>query len=129
MIFIVSLLIVYYCGKSNGYVWMYKCGYGGNFFMFLVGGIAGSGCVFCVSKLIGHSPKFVTTISKGTILILGFNLHLIPLFRTIPCCSFADYFFAAIIVAIFYPIIMMAEKYFPLILGKYRAANNDKESR
>ena len=119
-IFIVSLLLVYVSGQCNGCVWMYICGYGSNFLWFLVGGMAGTSFIFALSKLLGHTHGYITTISRGTILILGFHMHLIALARHFFHCSIVDFIFAAIIVAIFVPVIMMAEKYFPLVLGKYR---------
>jgi hypothetical protein len=57
------------------------------------------------------------------ILILGFHGLLISLFRKFFQVSIADFGLAALIVAVFVPIIMLAEKYFPLILGKYRISS------
>ena len=123
LVFLTGAFVVYICGHFNDYVWMYHCGYGNNFFWFLTGGIAGSCCIFALSKMLNYTPAFILTVSKGTILILGFHGYLISLFRGFFHMSIADFVFAALIVAVFIPIIMMAEKYFPLILGKYRISN------
>ena len=123
LVFILGLSMVYVCGHFNDYVWMYCCGYGGNIFLFLIGGIAGTCSIFALSKLICHTPLFILTVSKGTILILGFHGLLISLFRKFFQVSIADFGLAALIVAVFVPIIMLAEKYFPLILGKYRISS------
>lgn len=123
IIFAISLSIVYICGKYNGYVYMYICGYGGDIFIFLTGGIAGSIAVFAVSKLFHTCPAFIMTISKGTIIILGFHIRIIPFIRRVaPDTTLWDYAFAALIVIAFVPLIIISEKYFPLILGKYRAS-------
>lgn len=118
--FFIGISAVYACGHFNNYVWMYICGYGGNFFWFLIGGVAGSCCVFIMSKLLGHTPIATIIVSKGTILILGFHMYVIDFFRSFFYVSIADFAFAALIIVFFVPIIMVAEKYFPLLLGKYR---------
>ena len=123
-IVLVCLLLVYVCGRNNDFVWMVICGYGGNFLWFITGGIAGICCIFAVSKLLGHTTKYSTIISKGTILILGFHMHFISLLRCYFKNTIADFGFAAIIVFLFVPLILGAEKYFPLILGKYRINNS-----
>ena len=117
-----SILFVYLSGMNNDYVLMYKCGYGGNMFWFLLGGIAGSYCIFALSKLICVVPKSVKIISSGTILILAFHFYLIDGIREIYKESYMDYLFAAAIIILFIPIIIIAEKHFPLIIGKYRAS-------
>ena len=115
-----SIVFMYLSANYNGYVWMYICGYGGNMLWFLIGGIAGSTCIFVFSKMLGRTPTFVKQISKGTILILGFHIYIIPLFRSFYQNPIWDFLSAFIIVLLFIPIIVFAEKHFPLILGKYR---------
>lgn len=123
LVFLAGASAVYLSGHFNDYVWMYHCGYGNNFFWFLTGGMAGMCSIFAMSKILNHTPAFILTVSKGTILILGFHGHLIALFRKFFCIPIADFAIAALIVAVFVPIIMVIEKHFPLILGKYRISS------
>ena len=120
VVFIVSLFLIFICGYYNDYVWMWRCGYGGNFVLFLIGGASGTCCIYALSKILGNSPHFVTTISRGTILILGFHMVLIELIRRLFQTSLMDFGFAFVIVICFIPVIMLIERFFPLILGKYR---------
>lgn len=117
----ISLALLYLSGKCNDYVLMHKCGYGGNLLWFLMGGIAGSCFVFALSKLLRITSKSINIISIGTIIILGFHFYFINWIREILSESYLDYAFAAIILMLFIPIILLAEKYFPLIIGKYRS--------
>ena len=76
--------------------------------------------VFCFSKLQGHASKYVVIISRGTIIILGFQKIVIALVRVFFPASYADIVFAVIIVILFIPLILWTERYFPLMAGKYR---------
>lgn len=119
--FVICLFVVYICGTHNDYVWMYKGAYGDNMLLFLIGGIAGSAAIFCIAKSIGSSPNAVITISKGTIIILGFNKHFISLFQyLVQLPPIIDYISALLILILFIPIITIMEKKFPIILGKSR---------
>ena len=100
---------------------MYKGAYGDNMILFLIGGIAGSAAIFCIAKSIGFCPNVIITISKGTIIILGFNKHFISLFQyLIQIPNILDYISALLILILFVPIIKVMEKRFPIILGKNR---------
>lgn len=120
--FIICALLVLICGRLNGYVWIYRCGYGNNFLVYLIGIIAGSVCVYVVSKyLSGSNPNWMVIISKGTIIIMGFHPHLVMLIRKVfkeP--SGLDIVWACLIVIAFIPVIMFAEKHFSIVLGKHR---------
>ena len=122
--FAYGLLFVWISDLNNNYVAMYRCDYGGHLLWFLVGGIAGSMMIFAVSKLLGHAFKPVTIISRGTIIILGFHKLFIDLVRVFFSESYFDIFLAAVIVLIFIPLITKAERYFPLLVGKYRINKN-----
>ena len=121
LLFSLSIAIVFLCGKYNEPVKMYICGYGSNIFYFIVGGISGTAAVFSISKLLGSCPKYMITISTGTILILGFHWDIIGVVRLFfPDPSLLDFFLAALIVCVFLPFISFFEIYFPLIIGKLR---------
>lgn len=117
-----ATIAIYMCGKFNGLVLMYVNGYGANFSLFLLGGIAGITLTFVISKWIGrYDSRVIKLLSKGTMLILGYHMILKGFMRAIfPNVSWLDFLLAFIILLLFIPIISRAERYFPIILGKYR---------
>lgn len=121
LVFLICLLVVAVCCRFNGYVAMYRCYYGENMFLFLTGGIAGSIMVFSFAKLLGKVQKAVLVVSRGTIIVLGFHKHFIILVRYFfPFASYMDIVFATLIVVLFVPLIIITEKHFTLMAGKYR---------
>lgn len=118
--FVCGLLVVALCCTYNGYVGMYSCNYGGNIFLFLIGGVAGTVMIWGLSVLFGCAPMVVTIISRGTIIILGLQKILIDLVWAFVAPSVWDVVFAALILLLFIPFIIATEQYFPLMAGKYR---------
>ena len=106
---------------------MYDATYGKNILLFFIGGIAGTCAVFVISFFVkSYKPIAVVTISKGTIIILGFHQLLIRLFDRLPAIFhsvFFEYVVALLILLTFIPIIRLTEKYFPVLLG-YRASKH-----
>ena len=124
IVLVACLAIVILCGKYNSLVKMYINGYDDNIILFFLGGYAGTIMIFIISKWLNRF-KFngVITISKGTILILGFHMYfLIHLVRKISAeASYMDIVWSLVVVILFIPIILFTEKYIPLLMGKYRA--------
>ena len=118
--FVCGLLLVALCCSYNGYVGMFRCDYGENIFLFLVGGVAGTVMIWALSVLFGCAPKAIAIISRGTIIILGLHKILIDLVWVFAAPSVMDVVFAALILLLFIPFIIATEKYFPLMAGKYR---------
>ena len=118
--FVCGLLLVNLCYMYNGYVGMFRCDYGGNIILFLLGGIAGTVMIWALSVLFGCAPKIVVIISRGTIIILGLHKILIDLVWAFVTPSVLDVVFAALILLLFIPFIIATETYFPLMAGKYR---------
>ena len=124
---IACALIVLYCGHNRSVVCLYICRYGDNIILFLLGGLAGSACVYIISKIIAQvsSAKvqsFCSLISQGTILILGFHMLIEDELKILGYTSFFESCaFSILIVLLFVPIIMLCKKYAPVIMGKYRA--------
>lgn len=119
---IVCMAIVFLCGKYNGFVWMFCNEYGRSFALYILGGVAGTISIMTVSKrLSAIKSEIVRTISRGTILILGFHLYLIfaakHLFRSNPL---TDCLSAFLITLTFVPLIGLCERHFPRIIGKNR---------
>lgn len=122
-----SIITVYLIGRFNGAPWMYDATYGKNIILFFVGGIAGSSAVYIISYLFkDYKLSAIVTLSKGTIIILGFHQLLIRAFDRLPAAFhslIAEYVAALFILLTFIPIIQLSEKYFPVLLG-YRAGKH-----
>lgn len=114
-----SGLIVYYCGEYNEVVWMYKCGYGDNILLFLMGGMSGTTMIFSLVKLFVRPSYSMETIARGNILILGFHGRLINFFSktTSNLPLYIDYVSAFIIMVLFIPAILFCERFFPWLIG------------
>ncbi len=119
---VLSLIVVYLCGYRHKYVLLFKCIYGESLLQCIVGGLAGTALVFFVSKLLDRLHwRIITDISLGTIIILGFHEHFINLLKSLDHQkSIVDSLLAVMIVLAFVPLIRLCERYFPIILGKYR---------
>ncbi len=125
-------ILVWVSGHFNSVVWMNLCGYGDHLMLFLLGGVAGTVFVWSLAKLLslcsGSScPSFVDTISRGTILILGFHLYLVEgVSNWVQQRTLMDGVFAVCIVLAFVPIIRLCERFFPLLLGQSRIKRNQR---
>ena len=117
---LVSIILVWVCGHFNGDVWMYRNGYGNYFSLYLIGTIAGTTHIYILCKHLPARLEFIaTTISKGNILILGFQMVFIYICRQyFPDKSLLDTLFSLLILLLFIPIIIFAEHYLPYLLGK-----------
>lgn len=122
IIAIVAILCISFCGSRNSIVMMYVNSYGDNYVLFLLGGTAGTILIYIISKWLKRfDASIIRTLSKGSILILGFHMTFKSYSRVLfPTPSWLDPILAFVILLIFIPIILLAEQYFPIILGKYR---------
>lgn len=115
------------CGIFNSPVWMYRCLYGDSMTLFILGSISGTIMVFAFSKLFLDIPcKIIQTISDGSIIILAFHMYFVFIGLHYPI-GYGYYPEAALIMALFIPIIRLCQQYFPILLG-YRGVNNLKQS-
>ena len=101
---------------------MYLNGFGSNYILFITGGISGTVLIYIASKWLSYyKSKYVTTLSTGSIIILGFHVIIINYARSVLIIpSWKDYIMALIIMVIFIPTIILTEKYAPILIGKYR---------
>jgi len=123
ILLLTGAILVYMCGRYNGYVWMYLCGYGHSFLLYVIGAMAGLLVLFVVSVWLGRLPyrQMVLTLSKGSILIIG--LHIIIVRRLTELSDRLwgeDLLLSVVILFCFVPIIRLVEIFFPILLGRYR---------
>lgn len=120
-----TIITIYFCGKTNGEVWVYNNDYGRSFILFIIGSISGTILLYAISVMMEKRfSSTIQTLSVGNIITLGFHPIIIALIG--PQGGFIDYATSFIILLSFYPITLLAQKYFPYILGaKY--INNKNE--
>lgn len=117
----VSLALIWCCGTYNDPVWMYLCGYGSNYLLYIVGGVAGTVVLYVLSLWMAKLPyrNMVTSLSKGSILVIGLHIILVKRLMMLPARSCEeDLFFSILIMLCFIPIIRMTELFFPVLLGR-----------
>lgn len=127
--FLVSILGLISCfilSNINGLVDVDYMSFGKNLGLFYITAISGSIFVLSFSKVIEGSSSVIRVISDGTLLIVGFNLWLIILIKhsikfIVPGLSITPIIGFAItltIIILFYFLILLVKKYFPIIIGK-----------
>ena len=127
VLFLVSVMGVYLCGNYNGYVWMYLNDYGNNYALYIIGGMAGTGMLYIISMWLSRLSyrAMVQTLSKGSLLVIGLHIIIVRRLTELPDRIWGeDLAYSIIILLAFVPIIRVAEKYFPIILGQYRISAN-----
>ncbi len=124
LILSVLLGIVFLSGYYNGVPMLYRNHFGENYFLYYVGGIAGTLLALIIAIKIKINNKILLTLSGGTIVILGFHSYAIRLisyvdthYLDISNTGFIAYIWSVLIVVSFYPVIVVCSKYFPFILG------------
>ena len=118
---VLSISLVFLCGKYNDYVWMYLCEYGNNYSLYIVGGMAGTTMLYVASLWLSRLPykDMMMTLSKGSILIIGLHIVIVRRLTELPDRIWIeDFVFSVLILFAFIPIIRFARLYFPIILGK-----------
>lgn len=121
---VIGLILTYIVYCFNGAVDTNKCQVGNFLLLYYVGGILGtlSICLFskCKTMLIGGVHVF----ASGTLLIIGLNLWMIVfikkvfmLFQNASGEGVQGFLIAIVCMAVFYPLILLAKRFFPMILG------------
>lgn len=123
LLFMTFVCLVFLCGNWNGYVWMYLNGFGNNYALYIIGGMAGTGMLYVISMWLSRLPyrEMVQTISKGSILIIGLHIIIVRRFSELPdrmCLE--DFILSLLILLMFVPIIRFAEIFFPILLGRHK---------
>lgn len=111
-----AIIIICFCGKTNGEVWVYNNDYGRSYILFLIGSMCGTILLYTISVMMENRfSSIIQTLSIGNIITLGF--HPIIIAQIGPQDGFIAYATSFIILFSFYPITLLAKKYFPYILG------------
>ena len=120
---VVAVALIYLCGRYNGEVWMYLCGFGHYYGLYILGGVAGTLMLYVLSLWLGrlwHSDM-MTTLAQGSILIIGLHIIIVRRLTLLPERFWAeDLIFSVVIMMAFVPIIKLADNFFPVLLGKYK---------
>lgn len=117
---IVAIMLIFFCGNYNGYVWMYKNGFGNNYALYLLGGMAGTLMLYVVSLWLSRLPyrNMVQTLSKGSILIIGLHIVIVRRLADLPDRMWEeDFVYTLLILLAFVPIVRLAELFCPILLG------------
>ena len=120
---VVAVTLVWFCGQYNGYVWMYLCDYGNYYILYIIGGMAGTLLLYVFSLWLNRLPyrSMVTTLSQGSILIIGFHIVIVRRLAELPNRLWLeDLLFSLLILISFIPIILLTDRFFPLLLGHYK---------
>ena len=123
VLLIVAVALVYLCGEYNGYVWMYKNGFGDNFALYILGGMAGAMMLYVISLWLSRLPyrQMVLTLSKGSILIIGLHIIIVRRLTELPDRLWGEDLLLSILILFSYvPIIRLAELFFPVLLGRQK---------
>lgn len=116
-----SVAFVILCGNFNGYVWMYLNGFGNNYILYIIGGMAGTTMLYVISLWLSRLPyrTMVHTLSKGSILIIGLHIIIVRRLLELPNMVWGeDMIYSILLLFSFVPIINLAERFFPIILGR-----------
>lgn len=118
---VMAVMGVVACGHWNGYVWMYLCSYGENFLLYVAGALAGTLMLYVaglwLSRLLGRG--IVTTLSKGSILVIGLHVIIVRRLTDLPDRMWGEDLIASVLILLaFVPVIGLAERYFPMLLGR-----------
>ena len=128
--------ILMYLNIYNGRVDMNSSCFGNNIFIFYINGLIGSFIIIAISIIfpIRKLDYFCTKISKGGLLVIGFNLMFVMIFQniyemlingnTIP--AYMGILCSIIIIIIFYNLTRFCENHFPIILGIKNTNNLNK---
>lgn len=120
---VVAVTLVWLCGQYNGYVWMYLCGYGNYYTLYIIGGMAGTLLLYVFSLWLSRLTyrSMVTTLSQGSILIIGFHFVIVRRLTELPNRLWLeDLLFSLLILISFIPIVLLTDRFFPLLLGHYK---------
>ena len=110
----------------NGYVSLGDYNFGGNYLLFVVNAILSSILLLTISWKIPHS-NYTVTISKGTLVILGTHMPILQILNLL-LPNTLSLIFPFITMIVCYYIIVLCERYCPILLGKWKYISFSKKS-
>lgn len=117
---IILFVLLCFTAQLNDKVWCYAHQFGKSFILYIINALLGTVLIYFISNIYPKSHRFITIISSGTILILGFHQAFImvcmQLYKTKNLMI--DCLYTTIIIALFIPLIYIAKRYFPSLIGK-----------
>lgn len=134
---LMSLIAAIVCGlltfavyKYNGIVDINHCLWGNNILLFYIGGALGSIGIFFLSisasSIYNYMGGVILTLVSGAMLIIGFSQNISSFIRSLlpflAGSNIGGMLIGLITLAVLYPLIIVARKYFPAILG-YRKSS------
>lgn len=124
---VVATIVLYMLSSCNGFVQKYEGGFGNSIFLFVLNAIMGISLMFVLcSLLIGYKPSWLLTISTGSILILAYQniaikayggVFLIGAIKEYKNNDLITFIVALIIMNAFVPLIRLAQKHVPILMG------------
>ena len=123
--FLVSLIIIFICGKLNNLVYLYMCSYGDSLPLCFLGGALSVFFLLIFKKFIGGNT-IIDTLGQGTIIILGLHVMVMTWLmdlRSVVWCSesgFELYLVALLTLLAFVPINILFKRYLPILYGRLR---------
>lgn len=127
ILFILCVLV--YLMKFNGFANIFRCVTGNSILLYYLICVSFSCLILYIfSKLFTKESTIILTISSGTVLILGLHrMFLLGIIHTLPKNTFTAIIVSFIVMLICYPLIVLAKKYFPVLLGS-RGVSNKKSN-
>ena len=114
---VLCALVVFVCYKLNDVPWLYKNGYGNDYAMCVVGGVAGFALIYIVSKFLERwTSKYLVLLSNGTLVILALHILLVIMVRFLPVdFGFWHYLTALTILMAFIPVLLFCKRFIPVL--------------
>lgn len=104
----------------NGMVDLYLGMFGRSVLLYYIVGVLSSVGIICFMKNIAGNYKVITVLSNGTLLILAFHKYILAFLSQFNYSFPHRLIIAAMCLLFFYFPIILAYKYCPIIIGKYK---------
>ena len=123
-------IAIYFVAPLNPGVEMFKGRYGAHPWLFYLLGVVGSFSLWIISilaeRLCGTQVKYLTRLSAGTIVILGFHRDVAnPIEQPVKHYltgtvgyDIGTFFVSILVLLAFIPLLWLVKRYFPLLLGR-----------
>ncbi len=125
---VMSGVLFWFCGTWNGPVGLVQGYYGHYFSLCLIGGVAGTLCLYGISRGLDallcrlHDDRrfFFSLHSQGSIMVLAFHIPLVIWAANHPLCANVEWnacMWAILIQLVFTPLIALTARFLPVLLG------------